>query len=348
MSVAQCVFNVEVEADRHRRQYAFIVNTRFQGTMVVFIAIPSTAAPRRHSVARAHCMAARLGPSGKHGLNLAAEEQERECAMSQIRFSIQFARALLSQPELVETSAQTSLPGKLCDICAIPWPSGKEFELLFSPVGLAQQIKVKAVQTNLALNSEAWHLASERWYAHHHQSDIQTSATVLAEIDAAISNHCRHLTRETCQEPIKTLRGLSKSGIQRYSEGWPVVLNENGQKEPIDCLGDQLAGAALHPTRQTAVASVRHRLMQAALASGHDSGQNHIDGAASLSGLVQEVRANEAHSAHHRVKGSSAARVGAPRAACRLSPPRRGAGANEGHCGEAHHGDASEEGRRFH
>eukprot|EP00965_Chrysotila_dentata_P145086 4791000-Pleurochrysis_carterae.AAC.2 len=62
---------------------------------------------------------------------------------------------------------------------------------------------------------------------------METSATVLAEIDAAISNHCRHLTRKTCQEPIITLRGLSESGIQRYFEGWPVVLNQNGQKEPI-------------------------------------------------------------------------------------------------------------------
>eukprot|EP00965_Chrysotila_dentata_P145085 4791000-Pleurochrysis_carterae.AAC.1 len=108
--------------------------------MVVFIAIPSTAASRRHSVARADCMAARSGPGGKHGLNPAAEEQERERAIVTVDrctsttdlptepdFRSSSRAPSLSQPELVETSAQTSLPGKLCDICAIPWPSGKEF-----------------------------------------------------------------------------------------------------------------------------------------------------------------------------------------------------------------------------
>eukprot|EP00965_Chrysotila_dentata_P041252 1368818-Pleurochrysis_carterae.AAC.1 len=42
------------------------------------------------------------------------------------------------------------------------------------------------------------------------------------EIDAALSLHCRYHTKEACQEPIVTLRGLSWSGVERYFADWPM------------------------------------------------------------------------------------------------------------------------------
>eukprot|EP00965_Chrysotila_dentata_P002925 94659-Pleurochrysis_carterae.AAC.1 len=48
------------------------------------------------------------------------------------------------------------------------------------------------------------------------------------EIDAALSLHCRHHTRECCQEPIITLRGLAASGVERYFSEWPMVRERDG------------------------------------------------------------------------------------------------------------------------
>mmetsp|Transcript_5831 Transcript_5831/g.12742 ORF Transcript_5831/g.12742 Transcript_5831/m.12742 type:complete len:266 (-) Transcript_5831:3580-4377(-) len=45
--------------------------------------------------------------------------------------------------------------------------------------------------------------------------------TVQEELNALLSLHCRHMTKECSQEPIIRLRGLAASGIERYFEGWP-------------------------------------------------------------------------------------------------------------------------------
>eukprot|EP00965_Chrysotila_dentata_P075030 2478554-Pleurochrysis_carterae.AAC.1 len=50
--------------------------------------------------------------------------------------------------------------------------------------------------------------------------DVEPMATVMEEINAALSLHCRHMTRECSQEPIITLRGLAATGIQRYFADW--------------------------------------------------------------------------------------------------------------------------------
>eukprot|EP00965_Chrysotila_dentata_P129081 4266955-Pleurochrysis_carterae.AAC.1 len=44
--------------------------------------------------------------------------------------------------------------------------------------------------------------------------DVEPMETVMEEISAALSLHCRHQTRDCCQKPIMTLRGLSMSGVE--------------------------------------------------------------------------------------------------------------------------------------
>eukprot|EP00965_Chrysotila_dentata_P172330 5687703-Pleurochrysis_carterae.AAC.7 len=50
--------------------------------------------------------------------------------------------------------------------------------------------------------------------------DVETMATVQAEVNASLSLHCRHMTKECLQEPMVTLRGLAGSGIERYFCDW--------------------------------------------------------------------------------------------------------------------------------
>eukprot|EP00965_Chrysotila_dentata_P117320 3877710-Pleurochrysis_carterae.AAC.1 len=51
--------------------------------------------------------------------------------------------------------------------------------------------------------------------------DVETKETVQQEVNASLSLHCRHSTKECSQEPVITLRGLSSSGINRYFSDWP-------------------------------------------------------------------------------------------------------------------------------
>eukprot|EP00965_Chrysotila_dentata_P112185 3708637-Pleurochrysis_carterae.AAC.1 len=55
--------------------------------------------------------------------------------------------------------------------------------------------------------------------------DVEPKATGRLEISAALSLHCGHNTREACQEPIMTLRGLSVSGVERYFADWQMEPN---------------------------------------------------------------------------------------------------------------------------
>eukprot|EP00965_Chrysotila_dentata_P236542 6201377-Pleurochrysis_carterae.AAC.2 len=57
---------------------------------------------------------------------------------------------------------------------------------------------------------------------------VEPMEPVLLEVDAALSLHCRHHTRECCQEPITTLRRLAVSRVERYFQGWPSVKKKDG------------------------------------------------------------------------------------------------------------------------
>eukprot|EP00965_Chrysotila_dentata_P222420 6192957-Pleurochrysis_carterae.AAC.1 len=50
---------------------------------------------------------------------------------------------------------------------------------------------------------------------------METHETVRVEIGASISSHCRYMSKQSAQEPLVTLRGLSESGVRRFFRSWP-------------------------------------------------------------------------------------------------------------------------------
>eukprot|EP00965_Chrysotila_dentata_P160254 5292078-Pleurochrysis_carterae.AAC.3 len=140
----------------------------------------------------------------------------------------------------------------------------------------------------------------ESGLTHANDMDAEPMATVMEEIDATLSLHCRpiDMTQESSQEPIVTLRGFAGSGRD------PEVLCRLAEPE---CwwhhhLGGNLPRDTAQALSGQAVTSLERWLCQTARKDGREPGAQHSSDAADFQGVVQGGR-DAPHYTEHCLQG---------------------------------------------
>eukprot|EP00965_Chrysotila_dentata_P104443 3448775-Pleurochrysis_carterae.AAC.1 len=86
----------------------------------------------------------------------------------------------------------------------------------------------KAIQTEVSPSDSINDIqGSMSWYRPSTRCVEEDAATVACEISAQVSDHLT-LARQSCMEPVFSMKGLSMSCVKRFFSRWPMAVTKDG------------------------------------------------------------------------------------------------------------------------